>query len=265
MIALFLKTWRDHWKALTAWTLTLCLMVSIQLSIYPSVAKNKSALEGFLNAYPDAIKKIFRMQDYTSGPGFLSTELYSMMIPLILIAVGATWGASATAEEEDEGTADVLLTLPITRNQILISKITAALSVIILLAFFAMANILILRSTVDMKIDLGKLIAGTLSSIALGIFFTGVAFLVGAFSRRKGIAIGVVTGLALIAFLIYSLSALVDSFDSVMPYNPMQWGLGGNPLFEGIDETGIAKLVGMGILLFVLAGWKFNEKDISTP
>ena len=169
MIALYLKTWWDHWRTLLAWSLTLILLVSIQMSIYPSISKNKTALQGFLDSYPEAIRKIFRMQDYTSGPGFLSTELYSMMVPLVLIAVGATWGASATAEEEDEGTADVLLTLPISRTRILFSKMAATITVVVGLAFLAVANILILKNTVDMELDSGKLLAATFSSISLGL------------------------------------------------------------------------------------------------
>jgi ABC-2 type transport system permease protein len=265
VIALYLKTWWDHWRTLLAWSLTLILLVSIQMSIYPSISKNKTALQGFLDSYPEAIRKIFRMQDYTSGPGFLSTELYSMMVPLVLIAVGATWGASATAEEEDEGTADVLLTLPISRTRILFSKMAASMTVVVGLAFLAVANILVLKNTVDMELDSGKLLAATFSSISLGFFFTAVAFLVGAFSRRKGAAIGVVTGLSLIAFLIYSLSALVDDFDAITPFNPMEWGLGGQPLFNGVDTSGNSKLLIGGAILLIFAIIQFNRKDISTP
>ncbi|NCX33562.1 MAG: hypothetical protein EBX26_05615 [Actinobacteria bacterium] len=203
MIALYVKTWRDHWRTLLAWSLTLIALISIQMSIYPSISENKEALQGFLESYPEAIRKIFRMQDYTSGPGFLSTELYSMMIPLVLIAVGGTWGAAATAEEEDEGTADLLLTLPISRSRILISKMFAAISVVIVLAFLGLLNVIVLRGVVDMEIETAKLLAGTISSIAIGLFFTGVAFLIGAHSRSKGVAVGVVTGVALITFLIY--------------------------------------------------------------
>ena len=112
IIALYLKMWRDHWRSLLSWAGVAVLMVSIQMSVYPSIAKSGKGFETFLENYPDAIKKIFRMQDYTTGPGFLSTELYSMMIPLILIAIGATWGASATAEEEEKGTADLLFAFP---------------------------------------------------------------------------------------------------------------------------------------------------------
>lgn len=265
MTTLYLKTWWDHWRTLTAWATTLILLVSIQLSIYPSISQNKTALQGFLDSYPEAIRKIFRMQDYTSGPGFLSTELFSMMIPLVLIAVGATWGASATAEEEDEGTADLLLTLPISRTRILVAKIVATTTVLIGLSLLAVFNILVLKNLVGMEIETGKLLAATVSSVALGFFFTGIAFLVGSFSRRKGTALGTVTGLALISFLIYSLSALVDDFDAISPFNPMEWGLSGQPLFNGLDAQGIAKLFLGGIVLLVLAILKFNRKDISTP
>lgn len=265
MIALYRKTWRDHWRSLLAWAFTLITMISLQMSIYPSISENKTALQGFLESYPEAIRKIFRMQDYTSGPGFLSTELYSMMIPLVLIAVGGTWGAAATAEEEDEGTADLLLTLPISRVQIMVAKISATVSVVIVLGFLAFLNIIALRGPVEMEIEDKALLAGTLSSISIGFFFTGVAFLIGSYSRRKGAAIGFVTGLALITFLIYSLSALVDNFDSIMPFNPMQWGLGGTPLFEGFDFTGSLKLFVGGLVSMVWAILKFERKDISTP
>ena len=265
MITLYLKTWRDHWRSFLAWSLTLIALVSLQMSIYPSISKNSSAIQGFLDSYPDAIKKIFRMQDYTTGPGFLGTELYSMMIPLVLIAVGATWGASASAEEEDRGTADVLLTLPISRTRILISKMAATSTALVILAFLAVANILILKNPVEMKIPTSKLLAGTASSIALGLFFAGIAFLVGSLGRKRGPAVGVVTGLALIAFLIYSLSGLVDDFDSITPFNPMEWGLGGNPLFEGFDAQGCTRLVVGALVFMALANLKFSTKDISAP
>ncbi len=265
MISLYLKTWWDHWRTLLAWALTLVLLVSIQMSIYPSITENKDAIQGFLESYPEAIRKIFRMQDYTSGPGFLSTELYSMMVPLVLIAVGSTWGASATAEEEDEGTADLLLTLPISRTRILVSKISATVTVTMAMAMLAMVNVLLLKDIVEMQIESSKLLAASLSSFSLAFFFTGISFLVGSFSRRKGSAIGVVTGVALIALLIYSLSALVDNFDFISPYNPMEWGLAGQPLFNGFDTSGSAKLLIGGLILMILSILKFNSKDISTP
>ena len=264
MITLFAKTYRDHWKALLAWAITLIGLVCLEMAIYPTIAKSGAAFQQFIDAYPDAIKKIFRMQDYVSPEGFLSTELYSMMVPLVLIAVGASWGASATAQEEDKGTADILFTLPISRVRILLAKMAAAVSAVVFLSFLTMANILVLTPAVDMSISAQALLAGTLSSIGIGLFFTSIAFFVGSFSSHKGVALGAATGISLIFFVMYSVAGMVNSLDAIEPFNPMEWGLGGNPLFNGIDVAGLIKLFGVSLLFFIGAHLKFDRKDISS-
>jgi hypothetical protein len=45
----------------------------------------------------------------------------------------------------------------------------------------------------------------------------------------------------------------------------MEWGLKGQPLFNGLDSGGNFKLVIGGLTLLVLAIMKFDKKDISTP
>jgi len=74
------------------------------------------------------------MEDYTSGAGYLSTELFCMMLPLIFISIGASWGANAIVQEEERRTTDILLTLPISRVRVLSVKITAAVIAQVLLA-----------------------------------------------------------------------------------------------------------------------------------
>jgi hypothetical protein len=57
----------------------------------------------------------------------------------------------------------------------------------------------------------------------------------------------------------------VENFDSITPYNPMQWGLGSLPLFNGFDIPGILKLLAGGVVLLVMAVVVFDRKDINTP
>lgn len=259
---LFIKTYRDHWKALIAWTLTIVGLVAIEMSIYPSIAKNATNMQSLVDAFPDAMKKIFRMQDYASGPGFLSTELYSMMVPLVIIAVAASWGASATAQEEDKGTADMLFTLPISRTSILVSKMVATISAIVALALISMVSILLLKSWAHMEISLTSLFAVTLSMIGLGLFFASLSFSVGALSSHKGAALGIATGIALISFVFYSMAGLVKTMENFSPFNPLEWALGGNPLFDGVDIAGLIKLTLSSLVFFTLTLIVFNRKDI---
>ena len=260
--SLIAKTFRDHWKSLLAWGSVIVFMSTIELYVYPTIAKTGDGMNQLLESFPDAIKEIFRMQDYTSGAGFLSTELFSLMIPLVLIAVGATWGSSATAQDEEDGTADLLFSLPVSRSKVMLSKIIATVSACLLLAIIAFVNIAIGAPLVNMEIDTAHLAATCFSMFLLGIFFSSVGFLIGSLTGKKGVSLGISSGLGILAFLFYSLAPLVNTFDYITPINPIQWSLGGNQLFEGADLIGYLKLAFAALLLYLLAIFTFNRKDI---
>ena len=262
VFSLILKTWRDHWKSLLSWAAVIVAMTSIQLSIFPSIVKTGEAAKQFIDSYPDFFKKMFRIEDYTSGAGFLSTELFSLMLPMVLIAVGATYGTSATAEEEEKGTADLLFTLPISRLKVMASKMLATLSVLILLSVVVYLNIYFGAGMVDMRINFYNVYAATISSLALGLFFSGIGFLIGALTGKKGVSLGVTSAFGLLAFVFYSLAPMVDNFDFLNPFNPFDWAIGGNILFDGPDWTGCAKLLIGTIVLYAASAIVFKRKDI---
>lgn len=207
---LITKTWRDHWKGTLSWSLGLFSMTVIELLVYPTVKKSAAGTAQLMESMPEAFKSVFRMTDYASGPGFLGAELFSFMVPLILIAVGANAGARATAEEETAGTADLLLTLPLSRTKIILSKAFASLAVVAFLSILLAITLLVGVDLVGLVTPSAGLIAACVDVALLGTLFTGVGLLIGAVAGRKGIALGVSIALALAAFLLYSLAPLVD-------------------------------------------------------
>lgn len=237
-------------------------MVGIQLSVYPTVRSSAAGLSTFLDNYPEALKQIFRMEDYTSGPGFLSTELFSMMLPLIFISIGASWGANASAQEEERRTADILLTLPISRVKILTIKImTAALSQL-LLAGVTVLSLAIGIRFVDLSLGTSKIIAGALTGALLGLLFNAVATFLGAAWGKRSIALGGAIGLAIAGFLFFSLAPLVDTFERITPINPFQWTLGTRPLYEGIDFGYTAISLVLTLALYAASLVVFKRRDI---
>jgi ABC-2 type transport system permease protein len=263
-MTLLLKTARDHWRSYLFWTLGLLALVAIQLSVYPTVRSSAAGLSTFLDNYPEALKQIFRMEDYTSGAGYLSTELFSMMLPLIFISIGASWGANATAQEEERRTADILLTLPISRVKILSTKIiTSILAQSILATVLVLALVIGIR-LVDLSLGIKKIIAGALASALLGILFNAVATFLGSAWGKRSIALGGAIGLAIAGFLFFSLAPLVDTFEAITPINPFQWTLGSRPLFNGVDVgyTMLALIVTLGFYGAALV--VFRRRDIQS-
>ncbi len=261
-MTLVLKTAKDHWKAFFFWTIGLVAMVAIQLSVYPTVRSSAAGLASFLDNYPKALREIFRMEDYTSGPGYLSTELFSMMLPLIFISIGASWGSNATAQEEERRTADLLLTLPISRVRILLTKIATAVLAQLVLAIVLVISLVIGIRFVDLPLATMKIIAGALTGVLLGILFNAIATFVGAAWGKRSVALGGAIGLAIAGFLFYSLAPLVHTFDRITPVNPFQWTLGSRPLYDGIDWGYTTFSLLLAAVLYVSSLFVFKRRDI---
>lgn len=261
---LILKTLRDRWRSSLAWAAAMTALITVQLYIYPSVEESGSAMDQFIAAFPPEFIAMFRIEDYTSGIGFLGTELFSMMIPLVFIALGAAWGASASAEEEERGTSEVLYTLPIRRGAVQLSKIVAFIVVATVVGIWVIAVISIGAPVVDLDITDANIIPVTIACVMLGVFFHAISLATGALTGRRSIAIGASIGLALLSFLVFALAPMVDSFDAIIQADPFQWALGENPLANGFDWLGLAWL-GFGALVsYAIALIAINRRDIAS-
>ena len=261
-IAVGVKTWLDHWKSYIAWASVALFLCIIQLSVYPSIVDSGAGIEALLDAFPEAYKEIFRMEDYTSGAGYLGTELFSLAIPFIFIAVGSTWGASHSALEEERLTADILFALPLRRYSILIQKIGAEICALIVLGILIVFTLVTGARLVDMDIATNGLIAATASSALIGWLYAGFSLMVAAITGRKSATLGISTGLAVIAFIFYSLDPLVDTFALITPINPFEWMLSGKPIANGLQVSGSLKLLLVGAAFHVAGLWAFERRDL---
>ena len=262
VLPLLLKTWRDRWRGLVAWTTGLILITAVELYVYPSIRDSGEGMEALVEGFPEPMQEIFRMTDYTSGAGFLNVEMFSIIVPLVFIAVGASWGAGATADEEEKGTADLLLTLPVSRTSVLVTKGTAAILVLVGLTIVLAATLIIGSDMVDLGVPYSNLVAACLMSGLLGVLYTAIGFCVGAVTGRRGVALGVAFTLAIAGFLLYSLAPMVDVFDTINPANPFQWAVGGDPLTNGVDVGYALLFLLVSVLLFAGAVLAFRRRDI---
>lgn len=261
-ISLFLQTWRLHWKSLASWAAVLVGMNAIELSVYPSMSKSTQAMQDFLESFPEFFKKMFRMEDYFSGAGFLNTELFSLIIPMVMIGVGLAWGASATAEDEERGTAELLLTLPVKRSVMLWSRFAATVSALTLLAVLNFLSLFWGAQLVDMSLTFSKLSAATLASLLIGITFSSLGLLLGAVTGKKSVSLGIGAGAAILLYLFYTISAIVSRFDFIRPINPFEWLIDSNQLIDGFNLNVNLKFVLVAAVSIGSATVIFNRKDI---
>lgn len=260
---LILKTWRDHGRSFMGWLTGLVAIMSVQLAVYPTIKKSAKDLTNYVNSFPPALQEIFRMRDYTSGPGYISTELLSFMVPFIFIAVGASWGANATALEEERGTADFLLALPVSRSKIIGAKLIAGLTAQILMGGFGVVTIIVGRRFVELEVIDTNVVAAILVCVLLGFLAMGISLLIGATAGRRAFALGVTITVALASFLFYSLAPLVDTFDRILPLNPFEWTLGSDPIRQGFDWWHLTLTLFVAAMCYLGAALSFRRRDVA--
>ena len=102
-------------------------MVALMVSVYPTVHANP-ALNRLVQQYPDALKAFIGFGgevDYLSPAGYLGSELFSFMVPLLLLVAAIGAGARAIAGEEEAGTLELLLSCPVSRRRVVLEKLAA--------------------------------------------------------------------------------------------------------------------------------------------
>ena len=257
------KTLRDHWKITAAWTLGLILMGAAELWAYTFMSTAGPGAQQFIDAFPESMRKMFRMEEYFSGPGFLGTELYSFMVELAFIAIGASFGAAATAGEEDRGTADVLFGLPIPRTRILLSKMLALVVAEVGVGAAFVAFLWATMPLANMQASITNVAITTMNCALLGMFCAGCAYALGAFTGKRGLALGAAIAVAIVSFVVYSLAPMVDALDTVVNFVPWQWTMGSDPLRTGADPAHLLLLSGTTAALFAIAVFGFRRRDIA--
>lgn len=263
--SVLLKTLRDTRRALAWWSLGLCGLVSIMVAVYPSIRDNAS-LESLIKDYPEALKAFIAFGgtvDYGSAAGYLGSELFSFMVPLLFLVAAIGAGARAIAGEEERGTLDLLLANPLSRNRLVLEKLAALVVELAFLGAVLWLSLAIGTALTAMEIGLTNLAAATFAAALLALLFGVLAVLVGSATGRRGLALAVPAAAAVAAYLVNALAAIVGALEPVRPLSPFYHYAAGDPLRHGLTLDHTMALVIVTAVLAAIALPVFSRRDLT--
>ena len=258
-----LKAFYDQSRATLGLALFMAAYAGLIMGIYPSIS-GIIEIGPLFERLPEAFRVMFAPGglDITTPEGFVAAEFFSIIGPLLFFAYTIGIGGSATAGEEERGTIDLLMSLPIPRWRVVLEKyVTVVVGTVVLGAALVMGMAAgAFAGGIDLRYDgIGAIVA---SAILLGLLFGALALFVGALTGRRTFSIGVAFALAVASYLVYSLSALVDLIKPLRPFSPFTYYVGGNPLSNGLNAVDAGILAGATIVLVVLAVVAFRRRDL---
>ena len=119
---------RARLRSMVIWSLALTFLVVFFFAIFPVFADQAALMNEFLARYPQELRAAFGFDrmDLSTVLGFYSFVF--MFVQLCLAIQAANYGFGLVSIEESELTADFLLSKPVSRTQVLTSKLLAALT-----------------------------------------------------------------------------------------------------------------------------------------
>ena len=271
--AVFTEMLRRKWRNMFYWGLGLGIYALYPFLILPS---DPIELEEFLGGYADVLDNfdpamiraigVVDVESFGTAAGFIGYGFFGFML-LVLAVYAVLAGLNVTANEEDDGVSDVLLSLPIPRWRIVIEKALAyALMVtgVSVMAFLGLqvGNIL---APLPLEVSKSRLFEGTLNFIPSTLFLFAFTVFVSTLVRRKSTAAGI-SGVFVIAS--YMLDSVGRAADSDLANNLRQLSVfshynGTTVLNTGLVWSDVLGLLAVSALFVIGAVFLFNRRDIA--
>ena len=260
----FTKTVRDlRWP--TFWVaLGMGAMTGYFALLFPTYARIVD-LNSILDKMGPAAKLLgASMGDASTLIGFLHIELFSMILPALMVAFAAGMASGFTAGEESRGTIDVLLSYPVSRRRLVLEKTLAVVlgclvSAAVVWVFAVVGAAL---SASDLPGD--KLAAALVMVVLLGLAFGAIALAISAFTGNRGAAIGIAVALMVAMYLIDALANIVDGLNAIRPLSLFRYYMGSDPLRNGISLPDAGVLLAVAVACLVASLFLFERRDMAS-
>ena len=263
MFNLLLHELRVRRSAIIGWGIGLILFILIYLPIYPSLQEQMTTFDvGNI-----AIYQAMGMSSMATLEGYISSTIVQF-IPILLGIFAIINGTATLAGEEDNGTLELMVAMPLARWQIVTIKAVAMIIATLLITFMAGLGAMAVFATIEGQVETSltamDLFTVILSGWPLVIAFMMISFFLGAYLPSRRLA----SALATIVFIIsYFGNALANLADKVEPLRPIflfsYLNTSPQVFTEGVNGTDMVVLLGTAVFFFILALASFQRRNIT--
>lgn len=202
---------RRKWSTLW-WAVGIGLFIALIFAIYPSFRGSAGQLDKSLSSIPASARDLFTdTNDFLSPVGYLSSQCYFLLVPLLFSFLSIALGSSLLAREEQSGTLELLLARPVSRARLLLAKAGAGTTILLVVGVAIAVLGAILCAAIGFPgVNPAGVFFTTIMCLNIALLFGALAFTMTALGRiGRGAAIGVSVLAALAGYLFNSLDKSV--------------------------------------------------------
>ncbi len=257
--ALWQRCWSTMW-----WVVGILAYVALVLAFYPPFRTQGAHLDQTVISHIPAGTRAFvsDTQNWFTPIGYLSSQLYYLVLPMLLSILTIGLGSSLIAREEQDRTIELLLSRPLSRLKLLAGKVLAGGLIVTLVGIVGFASTFVLARIVHLAVDIEALLMATLSCLMLAIAFGSIAFMVTMFGRARRASIGIATLIAIGGYIVNSLAATATALKWPAKFMPFHYYQPSDLLTGKYHYQDFVVSLGIIITCLVTSAIAFHRRDI---
>jgi ABC-2 type transport system permease protein len=257
---LIIKSLRDDRRAIIGWITGIAAFTTIYTSFY-SQFQGAAGLKQ--EALPQGMLDFLGIADMLSPAGYLQATIFSLIGPLLVLMCAITLTARTIARPEEDGSMELLLANPLSRKAFAIQRLAAAGTVVTMVAGTPWLLLTVLVPVIGIDVPMANVSAACAGLIALAWCFTGIAFLTGAMTGRRGHVLAITGALVLCGYMANAIANISAGWSWLKWLSPFHYFIGTDPLHTGWHPPHLLLLAGLGVITAVAGVIAFDRRDIS--
>ena len=256
---------RARLRSVVVWSLAVTALIFFYFALYPVFSDQAALMNQLLAKYPPELRAAFSLDkvDLSTVLGFYS--FIFLFIQLCLAIQASNYGFGLVSIEESELTADFLLTKPVSRSQVLTSKLLAALTSLtvtnLVVWVISFAAILIFRG--GHAYEPGTLLLLLFSIVVFQLFFLSVGLVISLLVKRVRSVTPYAMGLGFGAYVLSAFSGVfgVVTLELITPFKHIEAAY--IVQHRGYDTPLVLLNVAVSLVSLTVSYWLYTRRDIA--
>ncbi len=260
MINLLLHEIKSRWIAILGWGFGLILYGAIYISIFDGMYEQMTVFKDL------SVYKVVGMQ-LGSVEGYIASVVLAYISVLVGIYCIVT-STSTLAGEEDSGTLELIVAMPLDRWQILTAKAAAlSIAVLTIMIIVAIGNAVLLeviRFDSPINVTPFSLFAALISSLPLAMGLIMIGLFLGSILPNRRIAATVMTIYLIASYFGENIAGMVKSLEPIRYFSLFNYYNTTATIFsDGPKISDILILLGIAAVFYVLALICFSRRNVT--
>jgi ABC-2 type transport system permease protein len=263
--AVFIETLRRTWAQTLLWALGLGFLAMTIVLMIPLM--DMMAMVKLLESMPAFVRSAVGVGDnlmvITTPEGFVAVGFFGKLA-LVLAAYPVVMGLRVTANEEEDGILDVLMSAPLPRWRMVVEKLAAYALSIIVIALTVLAGMWLGAMIVDVQLDMGLMGQAIINVTPMLLLILALTALAGAALRRRRDALIVATVFVLGSFMLDTVGSMAagSAAENLRQISVFSATSAVSVMERGLAWGTIAALLAIALVFSGGAVWAFRRRDI---